>query len=174
MIKVDVRHLSVLCVFLAPLGLSACDSLPDMSRLGGNYKPVTEEVAQIAAPSVPAGGIPPLLCRAGNGTARFGGAWLDFATKDFSLLAGHRVEVTLSPKKSGKEMSFQGYYDPSGQKIIFCPVKEAPAGTRIACASLYVLEDDLRAGIKRTLDIPEAVRGGELTCAFAKESLRKL
>lgn len=71
-------------------------------------------------------------------------------------------------------MTVQAFFDRSGQKMVFCPVVDAPPGQRIACASLYALDEDLHDGIKRTFDIPDAVRGGAITCAYEQKKLKKL
>ena len=78
-------------------------------------------------------------------------------------------------------MTIQALFDGSGQKVIFCPflIKSGPntpppPDQRISCSSLYALDDDLHDGIKRTFDIPAAVRGGAITCAYEEEHLRSL
>jgi hypothetical protein len=71
-------------------------------------------------------------------------------------------------------MTIQALFDGDGQKLIFCPFLNVAPDQRISCSSLYALEDDLQAGIKRTFDIPSAVRGGSITCAYTQENLRSL
>ena len=68
----------------------------------------------------------------------------------------------------------QGIFDASGQKLIFCPVIDGPPDKKVTCASLYALEDDLNAGIKRSFDIPDAVRGADISCARNAKDLQKL
>lgn len=158
----------------ASLSLSGCVTLGDMSWPGQGqqqFHPLDSEVAVMAAP---AGAGPRLICRAGRGTALFGKAWLPFDDTDFVIPAGNRMNITLKKKSGQGAAVMQGLFDNEGQKIIFCPVVEGPPDARIACTSLYALDDDLAAGLKRTFDVPELVRGAAITCAYAPENLKNL
>lgn len=141
--------------------------------MGPKYKPLSEDIAEAAAP-VSAAPQKPLYCRVDKGAALFGRSYVDFSQKDFTLVAQDRVNVQLSPKKGGGSFAFQGYFDREGQRLVFCPLVHAAPNERIACTSLYALDDDLEMGIKRTFDIPDALRGGQITCAFNTKNLRKL
>jgi hypothetical protein len=173
------RKLSLFSALVACLLLSACGGSGwGMGRLswpgGGQqqFHPLDSEVAAMAAP---AGAGPRLICRAGRGTALFGKAWAPFEETGFSIPAGSRINITLNRHDNRRGVTqMQGLFDKEGQKIIFCPVVEGPPDARIACTSLYALDDDLAAGLKRTFDIPELVRGASITCAFAAENLKKL
>jgi hypothetical protein len=98
---------------------------------------------------------------------------VDFRTVDFVLEPGGRTPVRLRTK-SGDALMLQGRFDAEGQKLVFCPVIDAPPGERIACSSIYALEDDLQMGIKRTFDVPDAVRGAAITCAYDSAKLKDL
>lgn len=152
--------------------LPACASLPQLGTpMGSDFKPLSSDVAALAAPQAP-GGAQTLYCMAGKGAVHLARGWVDFATTRFILPPGGRAQI---PLEAGKGVfTLQGYFDAEGQKIIFCPVVDAPPEARISCSSIYALDDDLQMGIKRTFDVPDAVRGGSITCAYAKEKLQKL
>jgi hypothetical protein len=155
-------------VFLAacPLLLSGCLMGPDPP-----IPPVS--VAEVTMPAA-AQDNPPLYCKIGRGSALFGRDWYDFKDVTFMLNRGVPADVRLTRIHSFQEMTIQALFDGSGQKLIFCPFLSVEQDQRISCSSLYALEDDLNDGIKRTFDIPSAVRGGSITCAFAQEKLRPL
>lgn len=140
---------------------------------GGGYGQLDNGVAVVAAPTLPVSDAR-VHCAVGTGSARFARGWYEFADSRFVLTDHTRVNIVLKRKKSGDTMSFQGVLDNAGQKMVFCPVREGPPGKRITCASLYVLEDDLNLGIRRTFDIPDAARGSHITCAFDPKNLQKL
>ncbi len=121
---------------------------------------------------------PPLYCRIGRGSALFGRDWYDFREVDFVLSRGTPADVRLTRIRGTQEMAIQALFDGSGQKLIFCPFFRSPGAAapdqRIACSSLYALDDDLHDGIKRTFDIPAAVRGGSITCSYQQEHLKSL
>ncbi|MBI1214776.1 MAG: hypothetical protein GC185_03030 [Alphaproteobacteria bacterium] len=164
---------ALICPLFACLLVAGCSHMPSFGFMGPKYQPLDSDVAAMAAPAAP-GGTRKLYCKVGNGSAHFGKKWRDYDSDDFLLAQGRRVNVTLTEKKGGETMAFQGYFDDAGQKMIFCPVVSGPPDKRIPCASLYALDDDLSLGIKRTFDIPGAVRGANITCAFRREKLRKL
>lgn len=156
--------------------LAGCGHMP---RFGGKtYQPLNSSMAAMAAPEDPqaaqADGLRRLYCRVGNGSALFGKYWYEYQGDDFQLVQGRRVNVTLTARHRGETMQFQGFFDEAGQKMLFCPVVSGPPDKRIACASLYALDDDLALGIKRTFDLPKAIRGANITCAFRRDKLRKL
>jgi hypothetical protein len=157
--------------------LTGCGSMPDFNVFSGmrgpNYEPMTNEVAVLAAPA----GDPnaaPLYCAAGLGTAHFQGGWADFAETSFILSPGQRMPIVLRAASGRETTSLMGYFDHDGQKILFCPQVNTPAGGRIACASLYALDDDLSMGIRRTFDVPDMVMSGQITCSYDKSHLKKL
>lgn len=160
---------------LTVIGVSitaACTQLPRLPPMGPNYKPLTGEVAVLAAPQGSASTTPEVYCRVAQGTAHFAGSWKDFKTADFTLPAATRVSVGLAPKGGGQRVAFQAFFDDAGQKMLFCPFMEGPPGQRVSCASIYVMGEDLKDGIKRTFDIPKAVQGGVIACAFAPEKVK--
>lgn len=118
--------------------------------------------------------LPAVSCVAGKGAARFKNGWYDFDDAAFVLRDGERVNITLKSKRGGNVTAFQGVLDKAGQKMVFCPVRSGPPDQRILCGSLYALDDDLDAGIKRTFDIPDAVRGATISCATERSHLLKL
>ncbi|MDP2205080.1 MAG: hypothetical protein Q8K65_02115 [Alphaproteobacteria bacterium] len=163
----------LLCFFLTScetLGLPA-PSWPSSS--GGGFARVDDPMAAQAVPAAqPGSGA--VNCVVGHGAARFTRGWYDFEETRFTLRDEQRVNVALRRSRSGDSMMFQGVLDNAGQKILFCPVRSGPPDQRIICASLYMLEDDLQAGVKRTFDIPDAVRGGTISCAYDRARLLKL
>lgn len=167
--------LPVLLCFL----LTACETLglpapawPSGSD-GGGYDRIDDVTAAQAVPAArPGSGA--VNCVVGKGAARFARGWYDFEETRFTLRDDQRVNVALRRSKSGDSMVFQGVLDNGGQKMLFCPVRTGPPGQRIICASLYMLEDDLQSGVKRTFDIPDAVRGGTISCAYDRARLLKL
>jgi hypothetical protein len=164
---------ALIALALAPAGCG----LVDMDRFGAqpSYHPLNAEFAVQAAPEAPAGAEGArLYCRIGNGSAHFASGWAEYAPGDVMLSPGTRANVSL-PRSSGSEqVTLQGIFDANGQKLIFCPLVGGPPDKRVACASLYALEDDLAAGVKRTFEVPDAVRGADITCAYKAEKLQKL
>jgi hypothetical protein len=171
--KIALSAFPRIMLLLLPLWLAGCATMPGMSSMGPKFKPLDSEVAAMAAPG-PTGTGKSLFCRVGRGSAHFGKAWLEFADAGFRLTPQSRVNVALRAKKGGGEMSFQALFDLEGQRIVFCPIVDGPPDERVSCASIYALEDDLMAGIKRTFDIPDAVAGSSITCAYDQERFQKL
>lgn len=166
-------------VLLLPLFLAACDGMPDLSRYfqpeaKPKFRTLDSDVASMAAPATGEAGSRTLDCRVGLGSAKFGKLWKDFNEAEFRLAPQSRLNVPLSPKSGSEKMSFQAMFDLEGQKLMFCPLVNGAPGDEIACSSIYALDDDLAAGIKRTFDIPDALRGGSITCAYDEKNLKKL
>jgi hypothetical protein len=160
---------SLLCLLL-----TGCENM-DMASMpwGGGFQRIDGGLAADAAPDMPENANR-VHCAVAKGAARFGKGWYEFDEARFVLRDAERVNIALKRRKSGDGMLFQGVLDNEGQKMVFCPVRDGPPDQRIICASLYVLPDDLDMGIKRTFDIPDAMRGGAITCAYNKNKLRKL
>jgi hypothetical protein len=155
------------------LSLTAC--LPSMDGfLGGNYKNQTIDVSQMrtSSPSHPEASA--LYCKIGRGSALFGRDWYDFQDTAFVLHQGDRLNISVSRPRSTETMTLQAFFDNGGQKMVFCPLIAGAPDRHILCASLYTLQDDLQDGIKRTFDIPDAVRGGEISCAYDQKNLKPL
>lgn len=157
---------------LLSLFLSSC--VTDGLTFGNAPKP-TVTVAEVRTP----GGkdmpdTPPLYCEIGKGSALFGREWYDFRDTLFELHKGQPANVSVARLRGSEQMSIQALFDNSGQKLIFCPFLKVAQGARISCTSLYTLEDDLQDGIRRTFDIPGAIRGGVITCAYSQQNLRPL
>jgi len=171
--KIAFSSLPRLGALLLPLWLTGCATMPGMSSMGPKFKPLNSDVAAMAAPEPAASGNS-LHCRAGRGSARFGKKWLEYDETEFRLTPQSRVNVPLGAKSGGGEAMFQAMFDLEGQRIVFCPLVGGRPDERVSCASIYALEDDLRMGIKRTFDIPDAVRGSSITCAYDKGRFRKL
>lgn len=156
------------------LTLGGCNGMPDFSgMMGPKFKPLDSDVAAMAAPE-PVGQGKSLYCVAGRGNALFAKSWLPLADTEFRLTPMSRANVTLQPAKGGPEAQIQAMFDLDGQRIVFCPLKDGPPDARVSCSSIYALEDDLQAGIKRTFDIPEAVSGASISCAYDRAQLQKL
>ena len=156
--------------------LTGCGQLPSWmpgQQQTQQFHPLDSEVAQIAAPQPPASA-PSLYCRIGRGDAHFSRGWSGYDAAPFSLAPEARITIPVTKKKGDEKIQVLGYFDTAGQKLIFCPIVDGPPGKRIACASLYALDDDLNAGIKRTFDIPSSIRGASITCAYKETALQKL
>jgi len=154
------------------LPLTAC--LPDMGLFEEKYKPPTIEVSSMVTPTAPNQPAQTLYCKVGHGEALFGLHWYAFSETAFALYRGSYVNITLSRLQGMGGMNIQALFDNGGQKLIFCPVVNALPGQRIPCSSLYAMEDDLNDGIKRTFDIPNALRGSAITCAYQQANLKSL
>lgn len=168
------KPLTVSLLACCMLLMSGC--LPDAHQVMAAVTGSKSDGMEMTVDTVSAGnGAPMLYCRAGKGTARFGqNDWFDFSDAAFRLHSGERVNVSFYRVRSMQKMTIQALFDKGGQKMIFCPVPDAPHDQRILCASMYTLEDDLQTGFKRTLDIPNAVRGGAITCAYDEGNLKSL
>lgn len=125
----------------------------------------------MAAPQPPGA---PLYCRIGRGDAHFGTGWSGYNDALFSLASDARVSVPVTRQNGRDSIHVLALFDTSGQKLIFCPIVSGPPDKRVACTSIYALDDDLTAGIKRTFDVPNAIRGAEITCAYKQDALQKL
>jgi len=165
--------------FLVCMLLTGCEttglSLPSWtsSSRAPDYHMVDDPVAAQAAPAAQSG--PGAVnCMVGKGAARFARGWYDFDEAYFPLRDGQRVNVTLRRRGAQDTMAFQAVFDTAGQKMLFCPIRSGPPGARIVCASLYMLEDDLQAGVKRTFDIPDGVRGATISCAVDRAKMPKI
>ena len=158
-------------LFLLPLflGLSAC--------VGAEIRPLSEWSVFNRTSSAPAArqtgtsaGVklrpygPAVACTVFDGQAQFPSGWFPLQKAEFKIRRGEINNFTLRSKKN-ESRAIYVRFDPDGQKMVFCPeTEEAGRGTRIPCYSIYALEDDFDAGIKRTFDVPKAVRGSEMTC----------
>lgn len=162
--RLSPKSFNLLAAAAFSLALAAC------APAGG--PPPSVNVADVTSAAAANG--PPLYCKVGRGSALFNHDWYDFNDVVFALPRGVPTNISLTRAHSTQQMTVQGLFDGGGQKLIFCPFLNVGAGQRIACNSLYALDDDLKDGIKRTFDIPAAVRGGFITCAYQQERLRVL
>lgn len=160
-----IRKLFILC---AVLTLAACGA-------GGFAPPKPVPVSSLLSAGPVDPNNPPLYCRVGRGSAFFDRDWYDFNDTIFALPRGVPANVAITRLRGDGQMTIQALFDSAGQKLIFCPfVTKGAPDERISCSSLYALDNDLKDGIKRTFDIPQAVRGGAITCAYAQDKLRSL
>lgn len=158
---------------LSLLLLAGCGGGKGFPALGPRFNPLDGKVAAMQERVAGSGG-PELHCKAGRGVARFGKKWLSYPETGFALSAQERSNVTLAPRKGKGSLTLRAFFDKEGQKLLFCPVVDGPPQTRVSCASIYALDDDLQMGIKRTFDIPDALRGGSISCAYKEKNLKKL
>ena len=156
-------------VLLAAVLLTGCTDFPLQSQ---QYHPLDSEVAKLAAPQAP-GAAAPLFCRIGRGDAHFSRGWAPYVDGPFTLAPDARVTVPLARASGDENVNILAFFDSQGQKLIFCPIVDGPPNKRVACTSIYALEDDLKAGIKRTFDVPSAIRGADITCAYEESALQK-
>jgi hypothetical protein len=173
-----LRHRKrAILALLAVLALAGCDQIPFLAKFQQpqqqQFHPLDNEVAMMAAPQPPKEA-PQLTCRIGKGNAHFSKGWYEYVDASFALSPNSRITVPVARAKGDEKIDIVGIFDADGQKLIFCPKVDGPPGKRIACFSLYVLDDDLNMGIKRTFDVPAAIRGAEITCAYETSKLQKL
>ena len=164
----------LLCTSVVSIFLTACSGFYNHGMMGPDYAPLSSEVTTLAAPAENTGTGPQLFCRAGKGLAFIQDDWSSFSDANFILPPQQRVNVTLRSTRGAGAADFQGYFDVDGQKIVFCPVVDGPPGQQVSCSSLYALDEDLKMGIRRTFDIPDFLRAGEITCAYSAAELKKL
>ena len=107
-----------------------------------------------------------LLCEVDSGNAKYKQGWYDFKKTEFAITKGNKIKIEMPRKRGTGSAYFLGRFDESGQKLVFCPYLEVAVGEKIPCASFYTLEEDLEIGIRRTFDVPKAVRGGYLSCKY--------
>jgi len=170
MMHLKIRKILPLLLLLL-LPLSGCiEGVPGISAFQDTV-PVTT-LSPPVADAAPA--LPPLVCRLGRGTAMFGSGWRAFQDAEFYLPHGAPSNVTLQRKGGAETAVIQGLFSADSQKIVFCPFLRAAKDGQIACFSIYALDSDWQAGIKRTFDIPRAVRGADITCAYDAAHLRSL
>src|SRR5690606_23880926 len=143
----------LLAASFAALCLSACLPAIVESPVPWSADAAAPVVDDNALPPAPTG--PAARCTVSDGSASFAGRWETYKARTFILPPAARIDVAIESTKGRKAMRFQGFYDQAGQKMTFCPFMAGPPGSRIKCTSLYVLEDDLRAGVRRTFDIPK-------------------
>ena len=170
-----MRKIPIL-LFLLPLflGISACvpTEIRPLSEWSVFNKKSSAPAAQqtdssAAVQSRPYG--PAVTCAVFEGQAQFPSGWFPLQKTEFKIRRGETDSFTLRSKKN-ESRAIYVRFDPDGQKMVFCPeTEEAGRATRIPCYSIYALEDDFDAGIKRTFDVPKAVRGSEMTCKTAGE-----
>ena len=165
----NARRALLAASLLGILSLTGCADIPyfgTASKL--NLPPAGMNLAKAAAPAAIAPVGPPLHCIIEKGSALFGRSWRDFSTTRFDTLPGERSVISITEQRnSDNVMTVQVRFDENGQKLVFCPIREDVApDAKITCASLYALEDDFTLGIKRTLDVPAALRSGVLRCGF--------
>ncbi len=129
---------------------------------------------EMAAPAAREPQKPALYCRIGQGEALFGRAWHNFQSAAFALRQGESLDVSIFRRRGTETITIQAFFDDGGQKFVFCPRVAGDPDRNILCASLYTLQEDLQLGIKRTFDIPNAIRGGEISCAYDTSNLKPL
>lgn len=160
--------------------LQACDSmkmpsLPDMpdltsptqlfKRYTSSLKNETEDPVTVQQEINLS--LPILHCQIREGTANFSGEWYDFKNTAFGIRQQQHQKVTIHRKWGDETTPITTHFEDGGQKLVLCALKPViDKADKILCASLYALEDDFIHGVKRTLDIPEAVRGGVIDCKY--------
>lgn len=168
------RTAAFFLVLLALLPLAACGGVPTFSQKADPvvYHPLSADLAAMTPRGINT--TQTIYCMAGKGQARFDAGWRPMRTVSFTLAANARTNMTLSPASGGGTAGLQGIFDHEGQKLVFCPLVTGPAGKQISCASLYALDDDLGMGIRRTFDVPNAIAGAEISCAYTQNAIKPL
>lgn len=139
------------------------------------FQPLSLDLSGDMAPRDPSLAGTDVYCMAGKGTAMLDRQWRAYKTTGFVLPgSGAPSNIRLDSAKGGMVSQMRGYYDAPGQRMVFCPVKSGPPDATVDCASLYALDEDLTVGIKRTFDVPQAIQGGEISCAHNQSALQPL
>lgn len=131
-----------------------------------------------------------LNCVITGGTAVFTEGWHDYNPKEFRIVRGERKTVKLSHiSTEGLNTRLQASFDRTGQKLSFCEIlRPSKFGSFMSfgesfdidiidsiklgslktgkCISVYALPMDFEPGIRRTLDVPNTVRGATLMCSY--------
>jgi len=107
-----------------------------------------------------------LQCVVELGSAQFQKGWYDFEPSEFKIKNGERLKIELVRKKKSEKSYILGRFERDKQKLVFCPYLNVAKDQKVPCASYYALEDDFEHGIRRTFDVPKAVRGGTLRCGY--------
>lgn len=177
-------HLSVVVVCFGLLFLQACQTTgfasgqekvsaePAFDRTETTDEQKRQKTTPFAVLKKIAGAVEPkrqLLCKVDSGNAKYEQGWYDFKTTEFAITKGEKLRIEIPRKRGDGVASFLGRFDEGGQKLVFCPYLDVPEGQKIPCASFYTLEEDLELGIRRTFDVPKAVRGGYLFCKYEAE-----
>lgn len=192
-----IRSLRLIAV-VAVLAVSACAS-GQITELGGDPAssgPVdgddvaAEEIGQVYAKNA-YGTI--LNCVVTGGVAVFTEGWHDYNPREFRIVRGERKTVKLSHfSAEGLNTRFQASFDRTGQKLSFCEIlRPSKFGSFMSfgeafdidivdsiklgslktgkCVSVYALPMDFEPGIRRTLDVPNTVRGATLMCSYGAD-----
>ncbi|TVQ84330.1 MAG: hypothetical protein EA357_03235 [Micavibrio sp.] len=116
--------------------------------------------------AAPASSEEPLIsCTVSEGQARFSSGWFPLKNTDFEIRPGTEKTFAVQGRNRRETNSIFVRFDRGGQRLVFCPrAQDFQKADRIACYSIYALEDDFKPGIKRTFDVPDAVRGSALSC----------
>lgn len=109
---------------------------------------------------------PPLTCTIHKGTANFRNKWYDFKPVAIDIRPNENLEIPLERKWGQGEMSIYMRFEKTAQKLVICPIVDALSREKVLCASIYALEEDFKQGIRRTLDVSKAIRGGQLECQY--------
>lgn len=174
------RFMLIFCGVISVLTLSSCQTTAfGMGETESAAEQVDEEPRKkttpfavfknLAAKAKPKAKVKPqrqLLCEVDSGNAKYKQGWYDFKTTKFAIAKGEKLRIEMPRKRGEGSAYFLGRFDKSGQKLVFCPYIEVAEGKKIPCASFYTLEEDLEIGIRRTFDVPKAVRGGYLACKY--------
>ena len=166
-----LKYLSIvfLCVTLAACsGDFKMPDAPDLSKLFGADKTAdntaqTDTQKSSLLPKIDFSRAP-LICSISGGSALVGSGWHPYDVSNFKIRKGAAGLTTLKRRGHGSQSQLQVRFDNDGQKLVFCPADLVGMQSQILCSSIFALPDDYDRGIKRTLDIADALRGGTLEC----------
>lgn len=168
----SLTSLRLACACLLVLLASGCAMVEKKTT----FQPLMLDLSADMAPRDPS--LPPVsdvYCVVGDGTALIDRQWQAYEKTGFVLPGtGQMSSVRITARRGSGASSLRAYYDEPGQKMIFCPtVSVSPDGV-IDCASIYVMDEDLRDGVKRTFELPNGVQSGHISCGYDQNSLRPL
>lgn len=164
-------------VVLTCLSVSSCKTVQDMKmsdiqmpdithlfQFGNTAKKAPDQDKNlITEPTVDISS-PPLKCKVYDGTAYIQKDWYRYQKASFNIRKNQTGLFSVYNKSGESHSKIQVRFDQDGQKLVFCPAALINGDNKILCTSIYALEDDFITGIKRTLDISNALRGGTMEC----------
>lgn len=107
---------------------------------------------------------PALECRIAEGTIHIDRDWYNYMPSQIALYKNQTDNITLKRKWGEGQIEIQMRHDQDGQRLVLCPMHLLMTQDQVLCTSIYALENDFNTGIKRTLDITDALRGGTIEC----------
>ena len=113
-----------------------------------------------------------LKCTIMDGSAKSSQGWYDIHPASFNLPENVTRNIIIDYKNSVEKTTLTARHDTESQKLVLCPLHSSKNSA--ACRTIYALEGDFESGIQRTLDIPDALRGGHIACSLPRGNISKV